>query len=88
MQKLLKQKTTGHIYVWTANLAARDDMEEYAPAPTPTPAPDIEPENTSENQATTSAEVPPAQELDAAKAAFRRQVTRAPRKPRTATSEA
>jgi hypothetical protein len=84
MQKLLKQKTSGHIYVWTANLAARDDMEDYTPALEPVQAP----ENTSENQATTSAEVPPAPELEAAKAAFRRQVTRAPRKPRTATSEA
>jgi HAMP domain-containing protein len=84
MHKLLKQKTTGHIYVWTENLAARDDMEDYALTPEPAQAQ----ENTSENQATTSAEVPPATELEAAKAAFRRQVTRAPRKPRTATSEA
>lgn len=28
----LRQKTTGDVYVWTALLAARDDMEEIDPA--------------------------------------------------------
>jgi hypothetical protein len=28
MQKLLRQKTSGHIYVWTKYLAERPDMEE------------------------------------------------------------
>ena len=27
--KLLKQKTSGEIYVWTKELAARKDMQEY-----------------------------------------------------------
>jgi hypothetical protein len=27
--KLLKQKWSGEIYVWTKELAARDDMEDY-----------------------------------------------------------
>ena len=27
--KLLKQKTSGEIYVWDAELAKRSDMEEY-----------------------------------------------------------
>jgi hypothetical protein len=37
-QKLLRQKGTGEIYVWTETLAARDDMElieRGAPAPQP-----------------------------------------------------
>lgn len=35
-QKLLKQKTTGEIYLWTALLAKRDDMEEYVRPMVPT----------------------------------------------------
>lgn len=34
--KLLKQKTTGEIYLWTALLAKRDDMEEYVRPMVPT----------------------------------------------------
>lgn len=33
MRKLLRQKTSGHIYVWTEGLAKRDDMEPYEEAP-------------------------------------------------------
>ena len=83
MPKLLRQKTSGFIYVWTENLASRDDMEEYIPSP----APAIEPENTSENPDNTSADEP-AESLELAKAAFRRQVTRAPRKTPSRTSGA
>jgi len=28
MRKLLRQKGSGHLYVWSPQLAARDDMEE------------------------------------------------------------
>jgi hypothetical protein len=31
--KLLKQKTTGELYVWTEILAQREDMEEYIRTP-------------------------------------------------------
>lgn len=30
-QKLLRQKWSGHIFVWSEQLAARDDMEPYEP---------------------------------------------------------
>lgn len=29
MRKLLRQTTSGHLYVWTEQLAQRPDMEEY-----------------------------------------------------------
>lgn len=34
--KLLKQTSTGEIYVWDAELAKRDDMEEFVRNVTPT----------------------------------------------------
>lgn len=74
MTKLLRQIPSGHIYVWTENLASRDDMEPYE---LPVVA-----ENTSENPVEASAEEPPAEGLDDAKAAFRRQVSKVGRKPR------
>jgi len=80
--RYLKQTTTGHIYVWTANLASRPDMEEHFPAPV---AAD-QPENTSENSVNASADQEPA-DIEVAKAAFRRQVTR-PRKTAARTSGA
>ncbi len=30
-QRLLRQKTSGHIYIWAPHFAERDDMEEYFP---------------------------------------------------------
>jgi len=83
MAKLLKQTTTGHIYMWTENLASRSDMEVYYP----TPALASEPENTSENPVNTSADEPET-DLEVAKAAFRRQVTKLGRKPSSRTSGA
>lgn len=80
--RYLKQKTTGFIYVWTENLASRPDMEEHIPAP----APAEEPKNTSENSPNASADQEPS-DIDVAKAAFRRQVTR-PRKTAARTSGA
>lgn len=34
--KLLKQKGSGEIYIWTEDLAKRDDMEEFTRAVVPT----------------------------------------------------
>ena len=33
MRKLLRQKGSGHIYVWTPQLAQRDDMEPHEQGP-------------------------------------------------------
>jgi hypothetical protein len=33
MTKFLKQKTTGAVYAWTKDLAKRNDMVDYEPAP-------------------------------------------------------
>jgi len=74
--RYLKQTTTGHIYVWTENLATRPDMQEYTPAPAST-----EQENPSENLENTSAEVPEPS-IEDAKAAFRRQVKKGFVKPK------
>jgi hypothetical protein len=71
MQKLLRQKTSGHIFVWTPQLAERSDMEPYERDAAPK-----EQENTSENLSNTSAESKPADPLKDAKAAFRRQVAK------------
>jgi len=57
-------------------------MEDY----TLPQAPASQPENPSENRPAASAEVPPATELDAAKAAFRKQLSKSPRKSKPATS--
>lgn len=77
MPRLLRQKTSGFVYVWTANLATRDDMEEYDPAPKAA----VEPENTSENSPSTSADEPDTS-IEDAKAAFRRQVRKGFPKPK------
>lgn len=82
MPRLLKQKTTGFIYVWTANLATRDDMEEVEQAPVNT----AEQENTSENSPSASADEPQAS-IEDAKAAFRRQVRKGFRKPQKAPGD-
>lgn len=41
-QKLLRQKWSGHVFVWSEQLAARDDMEPYEPE-TPVQNPDMKP---------------------------------------------
>lgn len=33
MTKFLKQKTTGAVYAWTKDMAKRNDMVEFEPAP-------------------------------------------------------
>lgn len=82
MHRLLRQKTTGFIYVWTANLATRADMEEYPPAQEPSDLP----ENTSENSVNASADEPETS-IEDAKAAFRRQVSKGFRKPKKASGD-
>lgn len=80
--KLLKQKGTGDIFVWTEHLATRDDMEEFARDQAPAveskqAAAEINP---SENCLKASEDEPNA-ELAAAKAAFRKQASKVGRKP-------
>jgi len=87
MRKLLKQKTTGTIYVWTENLAQRPDMELYVPEPKLPAEPEPQPENTSQNPTQASADQEPDNELSTAITAFRRQVSKAGRKPSTKSSE-
>ena len=81
--KLLKQKGTGDIYVWTELLAARDDMEEVgSPAEhVEAPAPEAEEEaNTSENPDTETAEPAVDEGLADAAEAFRKSVSKPGRK--------
>jgi len=82
MPRLLKQKNSGFIYMWTPQLAARDDMEEVPVAPKV----DVEEVNTSDNSSSTSADAPDTSVEDA-KAAFRRQVTKGFRKPKKVPGE-
>jgi hypothetical protein len=88
--KLLKQKGTGEIYVWTEVLAQRDDMELIESAPVAKEAAPEQPqeveavqqepeqapeaENTSQNSGSASAEPEPDPVLNEAMQAFRRQV--------------
>ncbi len=69
MARLLKQKGSGHIFVWTPQLAERSDMEPYEP-PAPA-APD--PETPAQNPVVSSKELPP---LDEALAVFQQEVRR------------
>lgn len=71
MPKLLKQTTSGFIYIWTPQLAQRSDMEPY------------ELENTRDNVA--QEEPPPAMDASLAKAVetFRKEVGRG-RRPKVA----
>lgn len=61
MARLLKQKGSGHVYVWTALLAERPDMEPY------------EPETPAQNPPVSSPELPP---LDDALKVFQQEVKR------------
>jgi hypothetical protein len=66
--KYLKQKGSGHVYVWSEALSQRDDMEPYEP-----PAPQTPAENAEEPSAESSG-------LEAALENFRRDVSK--RKPK------
>lgn len=80
--KLLKQKGTGDIYVWTENLAARDDMEEFSHGAAPAKAPEqtVDQANTSENPDTETAEPAVDEGLANAAEAFRKSVSKPGRK--------
>lgn len=79
--KLLKQKGTGDIYVWTEGLAERDDMEEFTRGEAP-PAPEMPAEegNPSENPDTETAEPAVEEGLADAAEAFRKSVSKPGRK--------
>jgi hypothetical protein len=82
--KLLKQTTTGDIFVWTENLAARDDMVEFtrgeAPAPTEPVETPADEGNPSENSGTETAEPAVEEGLADAAEAFRKAVSKPGRK--------
>ena len=83
MKKMLKQITTGQLYVWTEQLASREDMVLVvigAPAPEPEKQVEIA-ENTSQNPIKASADESPEDDIDKVVEAFRRQVTKPGRKP-------
>lgn len=79
--RFLRQKTSGYIYPWHRILAERDDMEPYEPE-----VQVKEPENTRENSVTTSPE--PGDDLQKAREAFKRGVSKPGRKPSKPTGEA
>lgn len=80
--KLLKQKTTGDIYMWTASLAERHDMEEFTRDEAPAQAPEqsADESNTSENPSTETAEPAVDEGLADAAEAFRKSVSKPGRK--------
>ena len=82
--KLLKQKGSGSIYVWTEALAQRSDMEPYE---RPVSKPVVE-ENTNENQEPVAAEPSPAPDIADALAAFRKDVPKLGRKSKKQPGEA
>ena len=79
--KLLKQKGTGDIFVWTEHLAARDDMEEFTPGTAAAPEQAVsDAGNTSENPDTETAEPAVDEGLAGAAEAFRKAVSKPGRK--------
>lgn len=83
MQKLLKQKGSGHIYVWTPALAARDDMEPFDPQPKA-----VEKQNPNENPETAQPETKAGPSIEDALAAFKKEATKPVRKPKPQVGEA
>lgn len=81
--RLLKQKGTSDIYVWTAQLAQRPDMEPYEP-----PAARSVEENTNENPETAQPETAADLGIDAALSTFREEVRKPGRKPKQPPGEA
>lgn len=78
--KLLKQTTTGDIYVWTAQLAERHDMVEFTREATPAPVAEADEGNPSENPVTETAEPAVDEGLADAAEAFRKSVSKPGRK--------
>lgn len=83
MQKLLKQKGSGAIYVWTAQLASRDDMEPYEPQPKP-----VAEQNPNENPETAQPETEAGQTIEDALEAFKKEARKPVRKPKQQAGEA
>jgi hypothetical protein len=83
MQKLLKQKTTGNVFMWTPMLAARPDMEPYEPPPKP-----VEEENTNENPETAEPEITESLSIEDALEVFKKEAIKPVRKPKQQTGEA
>jgi hypothetical protein len=83
MQKLLRQKTSGHIYVWTEALASRDDMEPYEPQAKPAPE-----QNPNENSETAQPETVADLGIEDALEAFRKEVRKPGRKAKPQPGEA
>lgn len=80
--KLLKQITTGNIFVWTPQLASRPDMVLYEPEPV---APQ---QNTNENPETAQPETAADLGIEAALETFRKEVGKPGRKPKQPPGEA
>jgi hypothetical protein len=79
MSKFLKQKWSGHIFVWSQRLAERDDMEPYEPpkaAPPPAPKPPVAPPSKPKTPTQNSSPEPVFPPLDDAIEAFRKEVAR------------
>jgi len=83
MQKLLKQKTSGHIYVWTAALAQRDDMEPYEPQAKP-----AQEQNPNENSETAKPEIKESLGIQDALEVFKKEAIKPVRKPKQQAGEA
>jgi|GEM_PF-1595881 len=81
--KLLKQKTSGHIYAWTPQLAQRDDMEPYE-RPTQT----VPQENPNENPETAQSDTAPGLGIEDALKEFRKEAGKPPRKSKQPPGEA
>jgi hypothetical protein len=75
MPKLLRQTTTGHIYVWTQPLSERPDMEPYEPQKTEPATEEPNKETPAQNPECTADP-----ELESAIETFRREVTKPGRK--------
>lgn len=82
MQKLLKQTTTGNIFVWTEQLASRADMVPHEPE-----APAAQ-ENPNENSETAQSDTAPGPGIEDAIDAFKREAGKTGRKTKQSPGEA
>lgn len=82
MQKLLRNIKTNAIFVWTPQLAARDDMVPYEPQP-----PAVQ-ENPNENPETAQSDTAPGPGIEDALKAFRKEAGKPGRKSKQPPGEA
>lgn len=80
--KLLKQRGSGEIYVWTAALAARADMEPYEP-----PAKAVQEQNPNENPETATPEISDRPTIEDALQVFKKEAVKPVRKPKQQAGE-